>query len=236
METKLIAFTSMKGGVGKSTHVAALAAGLLDLGKTVRVIETDEQGTAAAWADEAAEAHENLHSVYLDLGDKNFHQANEAIIEASDGPEYVLLDTAGSANAATTAAVYTADLVLSPFMLTQPDTEGLLRTLALYNGVFERLGENQPGTFYGLFVADIAFMSNSDKERLKQLSDKMPIYRGLSRNPNIKKWMETCRTPKQLRSGIPRAEGSAPITDTGIEKADGFIQTLTTTVEGFFDA
>lgn len=236
METKLIAFTSMKGGVGKSTHVACLAAGLLDKGKTVRVIETDEQGTAAAWADEASETHENLDSVYLDLSEVDFLQANEAIIGASDGPEYVLLDTAGSANAATTAAVYTADIVLSPFMLTQPDTEGLLRTLALYNGVFERLGEDLPGTFYGLFVADIAFMSNSDKERLQQLSEKMPIYRGLSRNPNVKKWMETCRTPKQLRSGIPRAEGSSPITETGIEKADGFIQTLTTTVEGFFNA
>ena len=62
METKLISFASLKGGVGKSTHAVALTAGLLDQGHTVRFIETEEQGSAGAWADEVAAIDGKLQS------------------------------------------------------------------------------------------------------------------------------------------------------------------------------
>ena len=65
----LIVFASLKGGVGKSTHAAALTAGLLDRGYTVGAIETDPQGSFGSWADETAAQNESAKIRFL--GPKN---------------------------------------------------------------------------------------------------------------------------------------------------------------------
>ena len=234
METKLISFASLKGGVGKSTHAVALTAGLLDQGHTVRFIETDEQGSAGAWADEVAAIDGKLQSSYLSIEGSDFQQANDKLLELSEGPEFVVVDTAGAANAGTLAALFTADLVVSPFTLTEWDMDGLKRTLTMFKRVFEQLNEDVPDSFLGLFVSEASFMSNVDRERLAALSDEMFIRKGMTKNANIKKWSEACRTPGQLREGIDRVEGSQPLNDASLTKVEKFISEYTKTIMEMF--
>lgn len=47
---KSIALTAMKGGVGKTTLAVLLAVAAMRAGETVAIIDTDPQGSAAAWA------------------------------------------------------------------------------------------------------------------------------------------------------------------------------------------
>lgn len=234
METKLITFGSVKGGVGKSTHAVALAAGLLDRGHTLRFIETDEQGSSGAWADEAAEIDENIESIYLEVGATNFEEANNLLIEKCDGPDFVLVDTAGASNSLTLAALYTADIVLSPFTLTEWDIEGLERTYGQYCRLFESFKEEVPEAFIGLHMMEVSFMSKIDHNRLEELSKKFPIRKGLPKNANIKKWAEAGRSPKHLRNGIPRAAGAQPISEASLNKVEKFITEFTETIVEMF--
>lgn len=235
METILISFVSLKGGVGKSTHLAALASGLLDRGKTVLVLDSDEQGTAEKWAVEAAESNPTLSAGFLDLNGLDLNAANAKILEAAQGADYVLLDTPGSATPAVTAAMLTSDLVLSPFMLTEPDIAGLERSQELFKQGAKSIGEDPEtyGNMIGLFVGDSAFISNARKKALAHLSEQFPIRKGLNRTPIIADWMKTGVTPKQLVSG------------RGIENTFNakqrdritvLVNELTNTVEDLFDA
>ena len=77
-------------------------------------------------------------------------------------------------------------------------------------------------------------MSNVDRERLAALSDEMFIRKGMTKNANIKKWSEACRTPGQLREGIDRVEGSQPLNDASLTKVEKFINEYTKTIMEMF--
>ena len=230
METKLITLASVKGGVGKSTHAIALSAGLLDLGHTVRAIETDEQGTFGAWADEVAEIDIKFDSVYLSAEGQNFDTANQSLFDYSQDVEFVIVDTAGAANALTLACLYTADLVVSPFMLSEPDIEGLKRTYDQYTRLFKKIGEDVPDSFLALFLKEASFLSNVDKGRLRKLIEDFFLRYGLPKNPSIRRWAEAGRTPLHLKDGMEPIEGAQPLTDVTLKKAETFVNEFTKTV------
>ncbi|GGX72380.1 hypothetical protein GCM10007385_46430 [Tateyamaria omphalii] len=234
--TTLITFASLKGGVGKTTHAVALAAGLLDMGKTVRFLETDEQGSAGAWADDVAQAHENLDSVYISLKANDFAEAQDAIAENAEGPDFTIVDTAGNANAATLASMYLADLVLVPFALREWDLDGLDRLHATYKQMFERFEEDNPETMVALYRRGVSFISKHDQEKLQGLSQEYVVRAGLLDTPSIPKWISNNRTPAQLREGLAPVVGSDPLNDKTLQKADGHIKAFTSTILEMFNA
>ncbi len=223
----LIVFASLKGGVGKSTHAAALTAGLLDRGYTVGAIETDPQGSFGSWADETAAQHESLKSDFLDPKTAEFESANEKIVELCDGPDFIVLDTAGNANKMTMPALYSADIVLCPFALTEWDIEGFNRTREAYQQVFETAGEETPDSFMGLYLGTVRFISNAERQTLEELSETAAIRKGLTHSPHISNWIEACRTPAQLDEGIIPAEGAKPMNNAARAKAKAAIYEYT---------
>lgn len=107
----IIAITGRKGGIGKSTITANLAAELVALGRSVAVLDTDPQKSLMAWA----ELGEGLLRELVEAVDTTHPRQFVARVEAaSKRAERMLIDTPpGFADAALLAALQ-ADLVLLP--------------------------------------------------------------------------------------------------------------------------
>lgn len=109
---KVVAFTSDKGGMGKSTAALNLACAAAEDGFEVAVLDLDPQASVGRWA--RLRRRQNLPPrplaetcVPIDIEDRLTE------LRAA-GADLVLLDTAGRDNNAITAAIAAADLVLVP--------------------------------------------------------------------------------------------------------------------------
>jgi chromosome partitioning protein len=109
---RVVAFTSDKGGMGKSTVALHLACAAVEAGFEAAVLDLDPQASVGRWArvrKRAGLAPRPLAEtcVPIDIEDR-LAELREA------GADLVLLDTAGRDNNAITAAIAAADLVLVP--------------------------------------------------------------------------------------------------------------------------
>jgi chromosome partitioning protein len=103
-----IAIVSQKGGSGKSTLSVHLAVAALRTGQRVAVIDTDPQGSSAAWGD-SREADEPA-VVAIVAG-----ELPSAIEEArSEGFDVIVIDTQPRASASLSNIVQAADFALIP--------------------------------------------------------------------------------------------------------------------------
>lgn len=236
METaKTLTFASYKGGVGKSTHAICLTSGLLAKGHKVRVLEIDPQGNTGAWADEVSEHEGNLDSVFLDVTEKDFAEAQDEIFEYLSGPDYVVIDTPGSSNMGTTAALYLSDIVLVPFHLKEWDMKGMEGMFDLQRQVFKHFGEETPDNLVALLNREASFLSKSDVDMLQGLSERFIVREGLVRNAVLEKWIRGKRTISQLREGMnPAPEGEA-MNEARLAKIEDAVAKLTQTIEDFFN-
>ena len=135
---KVVAFTSDKGGMGKSTAALNLACAGTEDGFEIAVLDLDPQASVGRWA--RLRRREKLPQrplaetcVPIDVEDRL------AELRAA-GADLVLLDTAGRDNNAITAAIAAADLVLIPCHPT--DLE-----LSTLGPTFARLRAEQTGHF-----------------------------------------------------------------------------------------
>jgi chromosome partitioning protein len=121
-----IVLATQKGGSGKSTLAIGLALAAMQDGHTVRLIETDPQGTISNWkrrrtvAEPIVEPINNTGEIPQRL------QAYER-----SGVTLTIIDTAGSVNAMTTAAIRAADLCLIPTRPSPADIEATAPTLGV---------------------------------------------------------------------------------------------------------
>lgn len=121
-----IVLATQKGGSGKSTLAIGLALAAIQAGHTVRLIETDPQGTLSNWQGRRPYAEPLVEPVYS-AGDI------EGKLQSLDrsGVTLVIIDTAGGTSAATTAAIRYADLCLIPSRPSVADVEATASTLNL---------------------------------------------------------------------------------------------------------
>ena len=121
-----IVLATQKGGSGKSTLAIGLALAARQAGHTVRLIETDQQGTLSRWQTRRGIA---------DLLVEAVHGADE--IEprlrslARHGMTLAIIDTAGGVSAATTAAIRHADFCMIPARPSVADIEASAATLSI---------------------------------------------------------------------------------------------------------
>ena len=121
-----IVLATQKGGSGKSTLAIGLALAAMQDGQTVRLIETDPQGTISNWKRRRANAEPMVEPIN-----------NTGVIEqrlqayARSGVTLTIIDTAGSVNAMTTAAIRVADLCLIPARPSPADIEATAPTLGI---------------------------------------------------------------------------------------------------------
>lgn len=121
-----IVLATQKGGSGKSTLAIGLALAAIQAGHTVRLIETDSQGTLSNWQSRRPYAEPIVEPVYV-AGD--VEQRLQTL--ERDGVTLAIVDTSGGINAATTSAIRHADLCLIPARPSIADIEASASTLSV---------------------------------------------------------------------------------------------------------
>src|SRR3954454_22248964 len=119
-----IVLATQKGGSGKTTLAIGLALAAIQAGHTVRLIETDSQGTLSNWQSRRPYAEPIVEPVYA-AGD--VEQRLQSL--GRDGVTLTIIDTAGGVSAATTSAIRHADLCLIPARPSIADIEPTASTL-----------------------------------------------------------------------------------------------------------
>lgn len=121
-----IVLATQKGGSGKSTLAIGLALAAKQAGFTVRLIETDPQGTLSNW-----QRRRNNDDVVVE---PIYHAADFAPrlkMLADSGLQLAIVDTAAGLSAATTAAIRHSDLCLIPARPSVADIEATVSTLSV---------------------------------------------------------------------------------------------------------
>jgi chromosome partitioning protein len=119
-----IVLATQKGGSGKSTLAIGLALAAIQAGHSVRLIETDSQGTLSNWQSRRIYAEPMVEPVY---SADEIEQRLQSLHR--DGVTLTIVDTAGGISAATTAAIRYADLCLIPARPSVADIEATASTL-----------------------------------------------------------------------------------------------------------
>ncbi|MEY9125652.1 ParA family protein [Bradyrhizobium yuanmingense] len=121
-----IVLATQKGGSGKSTLAIGLALAAKQAGFTVRLIETDPQGTLSNWQRRRSTDDLVVEPIY--------HAADIAPrlkMLADSGLQLAIVDTAAGLSAATTAAIRHSDLCLIPARPSVADIEATVSTLSV---------------------------------------------------------------------------------------------------------
>jgi chromosome partitioning protein len=121
-----IVLATQKGGSGKTTLAIGLALAAIQAGHTVRLIETDSQGTLSNWQARRPYAEPIVEPVYA-AGD--VEQRLQTLDR--DGVTLTIIDTSAGVSAATTSAIRYADLCLIPARPSVADIEATASTLSL---------------------------------------------------------------------------------------------------------
>jgi chromosome partitioning protein len=121
-----IVLATQKGGSGKSTLAIGLALAAMQDGHTVRLIETDPQGTISNWKRRRTDAEPIVEPINNTGEIPQRLQAYERC-----GVTLTIIDTAGSVNAMTAAAIRAADLCLIPTRPSPADIEATAPTLGV---------------------------------------------------------------------------------------------------------
>ena len=120
-----IVLATQKGGSGKSTLAIGLALEAIRAGHTVRLIETDSQGTLSSWQGRRPYAEPIVEPVYAP-GDVEARLQSRA-----PGVTLTIIDTPGGVSAATVSAIRYADLCLIPARPSVADIEASASTLSV---------------------------------------------------------------------------------------------------------
>lgn len=125
---RIIALTSLKGGVGKTTLTMHLAAAIAQTGEAVVVLDADEEVSALRWQ-QHAQAEGVTLPFRVQAADRNslMRQARDL---ARDGT-IVVIDTPPNNREILKSAATVADVVLVPVLPTAMDLDRLGTTLEL---------------------------------------------------------------------------------------------------------
>ena len=120
-----IVLATQKGGSGKSTLAIGLALAAIQAGHTVRLIETDSQGTLSNWQGRRAYAEPIVEPIYVAA---EIEQRLRSLSQS--GVTLTIIDTAGGWSDACRGAMAAADLCLIPARPSPADIEAAAPTLA----------------------------------------------------------------------------------------------------------
>ncbi len=139
-----ITVAALKGGVGKSTVVINLAAGLHRAGHRTLVVDADSQGTCRTWA---AKAAENQHDGPPVVGIEG-KTLRRDLDKVAEGFDVVVIDTPPRMGLEARAAMLAADLVVLPVSPGGAEIWALQETL----GVLEDARSMRPELRAGVVV------------------------------------------------------------------------------------
>jgi chromosome partitioning protein len=141
----ILSFASSKGGVGKSTTCAAIAAKLAQDGKSVLVLDLDQNQTVARWAMKAAMPGLEVMALGPDAFTRVFR-------EKAAGFDHVLIDLAGTREATLLKAMARSDLVIIPAQASEPD---LREALVIIDDIADVVEAGASGLQYRLLLTKL---------------------------------------------------------------------------------
>ncbi|PHP64962.1 hypothetical protein CSC94_21760 [Zhengella mangrovi] len=115
-KTMIISFASSKGGVGKSTCCAAIAAKLAQDGARVLVLDLDLNQTVARWGRKSTLASLVVEAIEPDAFTQTFREKT-----GGGDFDHILIDLAGTREATMLKAMARSDLVIIPAQASEPD-------------------------------------------------------------------------------------------------------------------
>jgi chromosome partitioning protein len=131
---RTIAFLTQKGGAGKTTLAASLAAAAVHAGETVIALDLDPQASLLRWG-KYRETTNTPNKVVIEPLESERLPHLHAILEGLAGVGFTLaiFDTAGSDNTAASFVTEAADICLLP---TRPTRLDVAATAATFRAVF----------------------------------------------------------------------------------------------------
>jgi chromosome partitioning protein len=228
-----IVLATQKGGSGKSTIAIGLALAAMKAGHTVRLIETDSQGTLSNWQSRRVYAEPIVEPLY---------SADEIaprlqVLDRS-GVTLTIIDTAGGVSAATTAAIRCADLCLIPSRPSVADIEAAATTLNLVRSCDKPfafvlnqtpirgqrvsnaatvLADEEPLDPLGVLALPCIVMRNDHQDALGlglAVSEYAPASKSADEIRGLWQWVETKLSPIVHADALPIVNNLAASTDT----------------------
>lgn len=130
---KTIVFASQKGGVGKTTLCGHLGVEAAASGKKVALIDTDPQGSLAAWWNEREAEHPAFISSSIDSLEKDIEEIRLA------GFDFIFIDTPPAVTSTIQTVVALADLVVIPTRPSPHDLRAVGATVDIVNEANKRM-------------------------------------------------------------------------------------------------
>jgi chromosome partitioning protein len=220
-----IVLATQKGGSGKSTLAIGLALAAMQAGQTVRLIETDSQGTLSNWQARRVYAEPIVEPVYS-AGD--IEQRLQSLERS--GVTLTIIDTAGGVSAATTAAIRYADLCLIPARPNIADIEATASTLQIVrawnkpfafvlnqtpirgqriNNAATALGEEAALDIAGVLAQPFIVMRNDHQDALGAglaVTEYAPSGKSADEIRGLWQWVESKLYGTELNSGVTADE------------------------------
>lgn len=154
---KIVLIGGEKGGSGKSTVAANLAAYLVQMGFDVILLDCDPQPSSSRWIARRNQAgHKEIHSAQK-LGD-----VYKTAIDLSNRYEFVIIDSGGRDSMELRTAMVAADFLYIPIRASQFDLE----TLPKVNGLVAQARSLNPG-----LIARTLLCMAPTNERIREVDD-----------------------------------------------------------------
>jgi chromosome partitioning protein len=217
-----IVLATQKGGSGKSTIAIGLALAAMKAGHTVRLIETDSQGTLSNWQSRRVYAEPIVEPLY---GADEIAPRLQAL--GCSGVTLTIIDTAGGVSAATTAAIRCADLCLIPSRPSVADIEAAATTLNLVRSCDKPfafvlnqtpirgqrvsnaatvLADEEPLDPLGVLALPCIVMRNDHQDALGlglAVSEYAPASKSADEIRGLWQWVETKLSPIAVTDALP---------------------------------
>lgn len=138
----IITFASSKGGVGKSTACACIAAALAMRGDETLVLDLDQNRTLATWAKTAKAANTALPNLTIIAPDPaDFAQVMR---EKQAAFQHILIDLPGTREITLMKALARSNLVIIPAQPSQPDLKEACVIVSDLRDIAETQGRSIP--------------------------------------------------------------------------------------------
>lgn len=136
----IISFASSKGGVGKSTTCAAVAAKLAASGDRVHVLDLDQSRALSRWGKKI-----NIPGLVIAAVERDAFTATlRDLMARHDRPDHVLVDLPGLRETTVLKAIARSDLVVIPSQASELDLYEALRVVGDIRDVIEETGRAVP--------------------------------------------------------------------------------------------